>query len=221
MEQERKQFTFYRSYYDAIRKLSRRDASAVAFAIMAYGLDGEEPEGLTLNQSAFFELVRPTLDNGRKKAAAGSLGGKAQAKPKQNAREKEKEKEIEKESEKEGEMDNKKQRPPEKDAFEKFFASYPSSIGHDAAWESWCRLRPDDAQIRQIFSALEGWKASKRWQEESGRFVPRAAKWLSEGHWQSPPAPEVSKELPKGASGELGQAELEAIQRILGGDGHA
>ena len=63
-------------------------------------------------------------------------------------------------------------------------------------------------------NALDAWKQSEQWLEDGGRFVPRAAKWLLERHFENPPAAAKSG-VPKGASGELGAAELEAIQRVL------
>lgn len=102
---ERGQFTFYRSYYEAIKQLKKADQAAVLMAICAYALDEEMP-GLTGTPAAIFALVKPTLDTSRRKAASGKAGGeskqtasKTEAKPKQTAREKEKEKEKEKEGE--------------------------------------------------------------------------------------------------------------------------
>ena len=102
---ERGQFTFYRSYYEAIKQLKKADQAAVLMAICAYALDEEMP-GLTGTPAAIFALIKPTLDTSRRKAASGKTGGeskqtasKTEAKPKQSAREKEKEKEKEKEGE--------------------------------------------------------------------------------------------------------------------------
>ena len=101
----RNQFTFYRSFYDAIKVLPKKEQTAVVLAICAYALDNEEPR-LTGTAAAIFTLVRPTLDASRKKAESGKRGGEAkhdeskpEAKPKQTAREKEGE------NEKEGEIE--------------------------------------------------------------------------------------------------------------------
>lgn len=108
---ERGQFTFYRSYYEAVKHLNKSDRAAVLMAICAYALDEELPS-LSGTPAAIFALVKPTLDTSRKKAESGKRGGeheangkqnasKPQANGKQNAREKEKEKENEKEGENE------------------------------------------------------------------------------------------------------------------------
>ena len=107
----RKQFTFYRSYYDAISRLPKKEQAEIILAVCAYALYETEPEGLSPVAWTAFELIRPTLDSGRKKAAAGMAGGlsKSKANGKQTAREKEvkieKEVEIEKEIEIEGDVE--------------------------------------------------------------------------------------------------------------------
>ena len=70
----REQFTFYRSYYDAIKHLPKEQQGLVAMAIIAYALDDVEPVLEGENQdlpdpaSGYFILIRPTLDASRKKS---------------------------------------------------------------------------------------------------------------------------------------------------------
>lgn len=77
----RKQFTFYKSYYDAISELPKKDQSALILAVCAYALYEEPPKGLSIAASTAFKLIKPTLDSGRKKAESGALGGQASGKP--------------------------------------------------------------------------------------------------------------------------------------------
>ena len=98
---ERNQFTFYRSYRDALRALNAKDFKAVVLAICDYALDESEPclSGVPL---AVFTLIRPTLDSGRNKAA--NRQNKTKTKEEQSGNKSEqtrKEKEGEKEREKE------------------------------------------------------------------------------------------------------------------------
>lgn len=108
---ERGQFTFYRSFWEAVKGLPKKDRLPILEAIIEYALDGSVPSGLSQSQNAFFLLVKPNLDASRKKAASGKQGGsKPKAKGKQTAREKEnegeKENEIEVEIEKEYKCNN-------------------------------------------------------------------------------------------------------------------
>ena len=100
-ELKRLQFTFYRSYYDAIKVLPKKEQTAVMLALCAYALDKVEPN-LTGTAGAIFTLIRPTLDSGWKKAIGGSRGTPqkdnekiAERCGKDTAKEKEKEKEGE------------------------------------------------------------------------------------------------------------------------------
>ena len=74
---ERGQFTFYRSFWEAVKGLPKKDKLPILEAIISYALDGIEPSGLSQSQHAFFLLVKPTLDSSRKKAASGKQGGKS------------------------------------------------------------------------------------------------------------------------------------------------
>ena len=64
---KREQFTFYRSYYESLKNLPKRDQTAVLMAVIGYALDETEPNlsGVPLS---VFTLIRPTLDSGRNKA---------------------------------------------------------------------------------------------------------------------------------------------------------
>nr|DAL45703.1 MAG TPA_asm: hypothetical protein [Caudoviricetes sp.] len=106
---ERAQFTFYRSYRDALRALPPKEFKAAVLAICDYALDEAEPD-LTGIPNSVFILIRPTLDSGRIKAAnrakkavtnAEQTHNKKQTKQKQTRKEKEGGKEGEKEGEKE------------------------------------------------------------------------------------------------------------------------
>lgn len=118
---KRDQFTFYRSYYEAMKDLSVEECTKLLLAIAAYALDEEEPE-LSGSCSACFKLIRPTLDSGRNKAANRmNAEEQSEIKPKTNGNKaksnqnkseqtetnrKEREKERESEKEKEREYDS-------------------------------------------------------------------------------------------------------------------
>lgn len=105
----REQFTFYRSFWEACKVLSKKEQLLFLSAVCAYALE-EESIPLTGAAAASFLLVKPVLDKASKRAASGKQGGskpkakskQTESKPKANAeqtaREKEKEKEIEDDS---------------------------------------------------------------------------------------------------------------------------
>lgn len=90
MGKPRNQFTFYKSYYDAIQALSKKDQSALILAVCAYAIYETPPKGLSNAAFTAFNLIKPTLDSGRKKAESGALGGRVcTSKPQANDKQRE------------------------------------------------------------------------------------------------------------------------------------
>ena len=89
---ERKAFSFYRSYYEASKDLpTKEDQADFLMAICSYIFDGGEPE-ITGVASAMFKLAKPNLDTSVKRANAGQIGGsnnKKQNKTKANEKQNE------------------------------------------------------------------------------------------------------------------------------------
>lgn len=84
MKSETKTVTVYESFVKAAQSLSDVQRGKFYHAIMLYSLYGEEPE-LDDKILVFFELIRPVLDKSKMRKTAGQIGGKTQAKRKQNA----------------------------------------------------------------------------------------------------------------------------------------
>nr|DAH67126.1 MAG TPA: hypothetical protein [Caudoviricetes sp.] len=77
---ERGQFTFYRSFASALRRIRKDADRARAYdAICDYALDGKEPDlsGLSDAAAIAFELIKPTLDASKRKAENGKRGANA------------------------------------------------------------------------------------------------------------------------------------------------
>ena len=215
--EERKQFTFYRSFEVAARSLKKSDRLDFLEALIQYGLQGKEPEKLSVVANGMFELCRPTLDAARRKAMGGMAPRTTRKHPentwqrekKDTPKEKENEKEIENENEKETEIEYSQA----ESAFAAFWSAYPCQLEKDSAFSAWMSLNPDEKTVQAIMHALKGWKKCAQWTAEDGRYVPRAAKWLLQGHWKQ--IPKAGKAAAVGVSGELGEAELEAIRMAL------
>ena len=183
---ERKQFTWYRSYYDALKELPAEEFRAIVLAVCAYALDGEEPE-LSGVARAIFTLIRPTLEVGRSKAEnrsraeqtslsaeqAGSRPEQTDNKPEQTDNKPEqtqnkrkqtdnkpeqtrKEKEKEKEREKESENDSYCSPPPPSGA--KRFV--PPTLAEVQSYVAE-RQSPVDPQGFIDFYASKGWMVGK------------------------------------------------------------
>ncbi len=69
---ERKQFTFYRSFHEAIKRLRTKKDKADAYDILCeYALNGVEPDltKVSANIATAFEFARPVLDTAAKRSA--------------------------------------------------------------------------------------------------------------------------------------------------------
>ena len=201
----RKQFTFYRSFYVALLKLPPEKRLAPLEAVIAYALDRKEPVDLDDMQAMALDLIRPVLDAAWDKATAGRKGGKkTKAEFKQLSKE---EKENENEIENETEIEKEDECPG--GGFEAFWELYPVKLGKDKAVAAWKALKPDG---QAVCDGVRKWLQTRQWKENNGRFIPRAAKFLEERHYEHLPGDHI----PVGASGALGKAELEAIAMVMG-----
>lgn len=231
---KRGQFTFYRSFWEAVKGFPKKDRLPILEAIISYALDEIIPSGLSQSQMAFFSLVKPNLDSSRRKAANGKLGGKSEkanrkqteskteANQKQNDKQNETEYEKEKENEIEIEIEYENDREQSESntsfsgkLFTVFWEAYPRKVDRNGAWSAWKQIAPDQNMGERIIASLNSWKISSQWTEDGGRFIPDASRFLAKGYWNSPAPPPKSNGIPKGASGTLGEAELENIQRLL------
>ena len=147
MEDEaRSQFTFYRSFFEAVFKIKNKAARAEAYdAICKYALFNDAPDVDKMSDAAAiaFMLIKPNLDASRRKAKSGKNGGtskqtasKAEANGKQEQPASEKEKEKEREKEKENEC-----YPPT--PFSQIIASYSFSEPLMAKTTAWLKYKSE------------------------------------------------------------------------------
>ena len=210
---KRKQFTFYRSFYDSAQKVrDPMDRLHLYEAVMGFALDGVEPVGLADWPDSVFISIRPNLEASIAKAKAGAKGKRGPANAAKNNKG-EKENEIEKEDEIEKENEIEIEYEIENECFEapsftEFWKLYPVKVGKKDAQAVW------DTEIfdpEAVMKGLRKWVRCNQWVQDKSQFVPRAAKFLSRGDYREDPP----GYLPTGGTGELGQAELEAIAKLM------
>lgn len=186
---ERTQFTFYASFFDAVSRIKKKADRADAYdAICAYALREEEPDFSKMSDAAqiAFLLIKPNLDSSRRKAKSGKDGGskkangkKNESKPEANSKQEEHESEKEKEIEKEGEIENECYPPTPLPGGTKAKRFIPPTVDEVAAY---CQERGNslDPDAFVDFYASKGWmvgknpmkdwKASVRtWERSEGR----------------------------------------------------
>lgn len=206
---ERTQFTFYDSFFRSISRIKNKAARCDAYdAICRYALTGKEPDLDSMADIAAiaFEGAKPNLDASRRKAESGKKGGEnkqTESKPEANGEQTES---------KNKNKDKKKNKNKDKclnARFALFWDAYPRKEGKQKAAEAFAKV---DVDTEILLAALERQKKSDQWMKDGGRFIPHAATWLNGKRWED----ELTSydPVPKGA-GVLGQAELDAIKRVL------
>ena len=156
MEDEaRSQFTFYRSFFEAVFKIKNKAARAEAYdAICKYALFNDAPDVDKMSDAAAiaFMLIKPNLDASRRKAKSGKSGGsskqtasKTDANSKQSgskteASDKQEQPASEKEKEKEKEKENECYPPT---PFSQIIASYSFSEPLMAKTTAWLKYKSE------------------------------------------------------------------------------
>ena len=100
--------------------------------------------------------------------------------------------------------------------FESFWEAYPKQVDKPAALSAWTELAMSEREKKELLLHLDDWKKSEQWAEAGGRFVPKPSNFLDRNQIYLCTIPKPAKQpIPKGASGVLGDAEMEAIRRVL------
>lgn len=189
----RKQFTFYASYYNAVRSLSESKRLAAYDAIADYAFCRREPKELKGEVAMVFALVKPTLDAAHRRSRKyreeqidwGATGFPTSAKSRVantcfHEGEKKGEEEVEKKVEKKKEEDS----LCSAGGFEAFWEQYPRKVERSEAQRAWSERAQDENQVMALLGA---WKASENWAREGGRFIPKAASFLRDGRYAAAP----------------------------------
>lgn len=239
----RQQFTFYESFFKAICRIKKKADRADAYDIICnYALNQIEPDLESVSDSVaiVFDLLRPVLEKANAKAKNGEKGGtklkangkQAESKPK--AIEKQTASYIEGDVEVEREVEEEVEDiiPPTEVRAEPEAASPPPVcriILNDkslypitqADVDKWAGLYPA-VDILAELRKMAGWSDANPSKRKTKGGIQRFINgWLAKEQDRSgsAPAAPVSRwgkpEIPKGASGKLGEAEMEAIRRVL------
>lgn len=200
---QRKQFTFYDSFYQAAKKISKAaDREKFLTAIIEYALFGNEPEKLPESCCAAFSIVKPVLDNSRKKAENGLKGGSASKKQTEaNGKQTEangKQTEANGKQEQVQDKDKGEEKDKVKEQLEqtgstdqlmKLWNAYPGNRrdSFEAVAQTAAAMHLTNDDIAKATFHLLLWKKSVDWTRDNGQYIPGMVKWLESGKWVSPP----------------------------------
>ena len=82
----RDSMVFYRSFYDAVRRLPDAEFAKAIRALMEYGLNGEEPDGGGIEYTVF-AMAKPQIDANNRRWENGKQGGRPTNKLKEDTAE--------------------------------------------------------------------------------------------------------------------------------------
>jgi hypothetical protein len=96
------------------------------------------------------------------------------------------------------------------EAFEKFWSAYPRKEGKQKAKAAFEKV---NVPLDVLLNAIEQQKESAQWSKDNGQFIPHPTTWLNGKRWEDEVP--VTGKAQMGANGQLGTAEMAAIQRML------
>ena len=231
---ERGLFTFYKSFFESAKRIKSKTARCDYYdSLCEYALNGIEPDLDKLSDAAAVGFIgaKPNLDASRRKSENGKQGGKKgkqteskqeanckqteskqEANCKQTASEKEKEIEIEIEKEIENECYIGAASPA--------VIALPLNDGSDFSVtedmvSEFSGLYPA-VDVMQELRNMRGWLINNPKNRKTGAGIRRFINaWLSREQDKPRTARPAKASVPYGATGELGEAEMEAIRRVL------
>ena len=97
-----------------------------------------------------------------------------------------------------------------REAFSEFWKKYPKKAGRAEALEAYLREKAYLQQKTLLASLAEQCK-NENWRKERGRFVPRAANWLTDHRWEETTLPPAADE---GGTGPPSRREQELLRMV-------
>lgn len=67
--------------------------------------------------------------------------------------------------------------------FENFWQSYPNKKAKGAAFQSWCKIKPNKEFADKIINAVKIQKTWPEWIKDNGQFIPMPSTWLNQKRW--------------------------------------
>ena len=207
----------------AILALSDAEAGRLAKALWQYTMTGEQIE-LSGAEKGIFALILMTLSQdeannaelSKKRALAGSIGGKQKVANQANANF------ATEEEANQANASNKNKERREKNKnidilFDRFWSEYPRKEAKQAAKAEFEKLKPTEELLLTMLEAIEKQKKSTQWQESCGQYIPHPRTWLHNKRWED----EVTQTPAKAPSAQqytqrdYSSEQNEAMQRML------
>ena len=222
-------FPVWRRYLPLVRNagLAKLELADLFIAMMEYQFEGKDPEQLSDKLQVFWSFIRPDLDHARERYETAVRNGRKGGRKKQQQPEETTDNHTEgisisesiSESESLSISESKTNKSHGRSA--KAEGSVSKKIYGEYGWvllsdQEYADLEEEmgEQQLQQCIAYID----------ESAQSTGNRNHWLDlfavlrrcyRKRWHETSTAYVKQEIPKGASGRLGEAELEAIQRVL------
>ncbi len=70
-----------------------------------------------------------------------------------------------------------------KRSFDIFWPVYPRKVAKKRALKAWLKIKPDEALVEKIVSAVKAQAKTDQWTKEDGQYIPHPASWLNDARW--------------------------------------
>ena len=174
----RESVVFYRSFYEAIRRLPAEQFKASALAILEYGLDGKEPETDGIERTVFC-MAKPQIDANNRRYENGTKGGRPKTKNNQT----ETKDNINETKPEPKEKEKVKENVKEKDntyscAFEALWAAYPRKKEKANAYKCYKARLADGFSEDELMTAVKRYADECKARRTEARYIKLGATFL-------------------------------------------
>lgn len=174
----RESVVFYRSFYEAIRRLPAEQFKASALAILEYGLDGKEPETDGIERTVFC-MAKPQIDANNRRYENGTKGGRPKTKNNQT----ETKDNINETKPEPKEKEKVKENVKEKDntyscAFEALWAAYPRKKEKANAYKCYKARLADGFSEDELMTAVKRYADECKARGTEARYIKLGATFL-------------------------------------------
>ena len=172
----RESVVFYRSFYEAIRRLPAEQFKASALAILEYGLDGKEPETDGIERTVFC-MAKPQIDANNRRYENGTKGGRP--KTKTNLTETKDNRDETKVEPKEKVKENVKEKENTYScAFEALWSAYPRKKEKAIAYKCYKARLADGFSEDELMTAVKRYADECKARRTGARYIKLGATFL-------------------------------------------
>lgn len=176
-------------WFEVTQELNAQEKGRLIDAIVAYDNGGDWQEQIKGNERYVFPGYRARIDRWKETCDSRAENRKTKEnKAEQNITKITNDNKTHKDNDKDNDKVIKSisQRTHDTERlFDKFWSVYPRHEGKQAAQKAFDKLKPDEALLETMISAILKQKGSAQWQES--RFIPHPATWLNGHRWEDEP----------------------------------